>query len=509
MLPVSPTENSAPVAHTDRDATTDALTDAQTDAVRSSVVSLVPTALADLRDLVAVPSVSAAAFDQSQVERSAEAVAALFCDAGMPEVEVLRARRPDGSAGAPAVVARRPAPAGAPTVLLYAHHDVQPPGRDEQWTSPAFEPTERDGRLYGRGAADDKAGVCAHLTAVRSHLQRHGAGSGVGITVFVEGEEEIGSPSFGDFLATYSDRLQADVVVVADSTNAAVGLPALTTTLRGMLQAVVEVSTLDHALHSGMFGGAAPDPLALLLRMLASLWDDTGAVAVAGLPPAPEHAARAVRAQAGWPAGRFREEAGVLDGVELAGSAGARAGTAGDGPDDHVAPDDDVAPRVWAGPAVTVIGIDGPDVAHASNTMLPSARARISLRVPPGADPATAFEALRAHLLAVPSRGARVSVQLEELGHGYAADTATAGYAAARAALAQAWGTEPVDIGVGGSIPFIADLASVLPDAAVLVTGVEDPDSRAHGVDESLHLAEFGKACLAEALLLEYLVPAR
>ena len=471
-----------------------------TDALRGTVGALVPGALADLRDLVAVPSVSAAAFDQDQVERSAEAVAALFRDAGMPSVEVLRADRPDGSPGAPAVVARRPAPPGAPTVLLYAHHDVQPPGPEQQWTSPAFEPTERDGRLFGRGAADDKAGICAHLTAVRSHLQRHGQGSGVGITVFVEGEEEIGSPSFGSFLAGYGDRLRADVVVVADSTNAAVGVPALTTTLRGMLQAVVEVRTLDHAVHSGMFGGAAPDATALLLRMLGTLWDDTGAVAVAGLPRMPGHAAAAVRAQSGWPADRFRQEVGVLDGVRLAGATGGD-GADGDG--------DDVADRVWAGPALTVIGIDGPDVAHASNTLQPGARARISLRVPPGADPAVAFEALRSHLLAVPARGARVEVVQEELGHGYAADTSTTGYAAARSALAQAWGIEPVDIGIGGSIPFIADLGRVLPGAAVLVTGVEDPDSRAHGVDESLHLAEFGRACLAEALLLELLTPGR
>ena len=466
-----------------------------TDAVRDLVQALVPPALADLRDLVAVPSVSAAAFDQEHVRRSADAVAELLREAGMPEVEVLRAERPDGSPGAPAVVARRPAPAGAPTVLLYAHHDVQPPGPEQLWTTPAFEPTERDGRLFGRGAADDKAGVCAHLTAVRAHLQRHGDGSGVGITVFVEGEEEIGSPSFGSFLAAYADRLQADVVVVADSTNAAVGVPALTTTLRGMLQAVVEVRTLDHAVHSGMFGGAAPDATALLLRLLATLWDDTGAVSVAGLPAMPEHAAAAVRAQSGWSVDRFRQEVGVLDGVQLAGS------TDGDG--------DDVAARVWAEPALTVIGIDGPDVAHASNTLQPTARARISVRVPPGADPAVAFEALRTHLLAVPARGARVQVVQEELGHGYAADTSTAGYAAARQALAQAWGTDPVDIGVGGSVPFIADLGRVVPGAAVLVTGVEDPDSRAHGIDESLHLAEFGRACLAEALLLELLVPER
>jgi len=457
-------------------------------ATRTLVDGIVPKVLRQLRELVAVPSVSAAAFDQAHVERSAHEVARLLREAGMPEVELLRSDCPDGTPGAPAVVARRPAPAGAPTVLLYAHHDVQPPGKASDWASDPFVATERDGRLYGRGAADDKAGVCAHLAAVRAHLTAHPDGSGVGLTVFVEGEEEIGSPSFEAFLAEHGDRLRADVLVVADSTNAAVGTPALTTTLRGLVQAVVEVRTLDHTLHSGMFGGAAPDPLALLVRLLASLHTDDGAVAVPGLGDLPEQARRAAAAQDGWDEARYREEAGVLDGVELAGS-----GT--------------VAERVWTGPAITVIGIDGPDVAHASNTLRPSARARVSVRIPPGADPEVAFAALCRHVLAQPLRGAQVEVVAEEHGHGFAADTSSTGYAAARWALATAWGSEPADIGVGGSIPFIADLDRVMPGAAVLVTGVEDPDSRAHGTDESLHLGEFAKVCLAEALLLEALAP--
>ncbi|MGJ7440438.1 M20/M25/M40 family metallo-hydrolase [Aquipuribacter sp. MA13-6] len=457
-------------------------------ATRAQVEQDLPQVLQTLRRLVAIPSVGAAAFDQQTVETSAQAVAELFRSAGMPEVEVLRSPRPDGTPGAPAVVARRPAPVGAPTVLLYAHHDVQPPGDLALWTSDPFEATERDGRLYGRGAADDKAGVCAHLAAVRAHLAAHDPGSGVGITVFVEGEEEIGSPSFQAFLAEHGERLRADVLVVADSTNAAVGTPALTTTLRGMVQAVVDVATLDHTLHSGMYGGAAPDPLVVLVRLLASLHTEDGAVAVAGLDELPEHARVAAAAQQDWPQEQYRDEAGVLAGVDLVGP-----GT--------------VAARVWAGPAVTVIGIDGPDVAHASNTLQPTARARVSVRIPPGADPDTAYEAFRAHVLAQPAGGARVTVTAEEGGHGFAADTSSPAYAAARWALATAWGRDAVDIGVGGSIPFIADLDRVMPGATVLVTGVEDPDSRAHGIDESLHLGEFTHACVAEALLLEALTP--
>ncbi|WP_380167922.1 dipeptidase [Jannaschia sp. R86511] len=455
-------------------------------ATRSRVEQELPEVLRTLTRLVAIPSVGAAAFDQQTVETSAQAVAELFRTAGMPEVEVLRSPRPDGTPGAPAVLARRPAPPGAPTVLLYAHHDVQPPGDAALWSSPPFEATERDGRLYGRGAADDKAGVCAHLAAVRAHLAAHDAGSGVGITVFVEGEEEIGSPSFQAFLHEHGDRLRSDVLVVADSTNAAVGVPALTTTLRGMVQAVVSVATLDHTLHSGMYGGAAPDPMTVLLRLLASLHGADGSVAVPGLDDMPEHARRAAAAQQDWPEPQYRDEAGVLPGVDLPGTGS-------------------VAERVWAGPAITVIGVDGPDVAHASNTLQPTARARLSVRIPPGADPDAAFEVLREHLLAQPAGGAEVTVLAEEGGHGFAADTSSAAFGAARWALATAWGRDAVDIGVGGSIPFIADLDRVMPGATVLVTGVEDPDSRAHGTDESLHLGEFAKACVAEALLLEAL----
>ncbi len=453
-----------------------------------------PELVATLHALVAVPSVSAAP-DQGPVARSAHWVADLLRGAGLPEVEVLRAPRPDGLPGAPAVLARRPAPPGAPTVLLYAHHDVQPPGEASAWTSPPFTATERDGRLYGRGAADDKAGICVHLAAVRTHLALHGPDGGVGITVLVEGEEEVGSPSLAALLGEQADRLRADVVVVADSTNAAVGVPALTTTLRGLMQCTVEVATLDHALHSGMYGGAAPDARAILLRLLASLWHDDGTVAVPGLGELPTDARPATAAQQAWPAARLRAEAGVLDGVRLAGE-----------PAEAInEPAADAGPRVWGGPAITVTGIDGPSVAEASNTLHPTARALLSVRVPPGADPAAGFEALRRWLLSRPAQGARVNLRLNESGHGFAVRSDTPSYEAATWALREAWGTEPETIGVGGSIPFVADLARLLPAATILVTGVEDPDSRAHGIDESVHLGELARACVAEALLLERL----
>jgi len=453
--------------------TSQPLDPARTAALRDRVAAAFPALRADLEALVRIPSVSNGAFDQAHVEASAQAVADLLRGAGLAEVDVLRVTDPDGRAGAPAVVARRPAPTGAPTVLLYAHHDVQPPGED--WHTDPFEPTERDGRLFGRGAADDKAGVIAHVGALRVLADE----LGVGVTVFVEGEEEIGSPTFTTFLREHRERLAADVIVVADSSNWKVGVPGLTTSLRGLAGCDVEVEVLDHAIHSGMYGGPVLDAPTLLARLIATLHDEDGEVAVAGLVQAPDPTVDYDEAD-------FRADAGVLEGVRLAGT----------GP---------LTARMWTRPALAVIGLDAPRVATSSNTITPRATARLSLRLAPGQDPAAAMAALRAHLLANAPFGARVTVRENELGKPFQAPADSAAMQAARAAFAAAWGTDPVDLGIGGSIPFIADLLDVYPDAAILVTGVEDPDSRAHGANESVHLGELERVVLAEALLLETL----
>lgn len=447
------------------------------DAVRERVAAVLPSAREDLERLVRIPSVSAAAFDQAGVRESAQAVVELLRSAGLEDVEVLTAPRPDGSEGAPAVVGRRPAPQGAPTVLLYAHHDVQPPGTEDGWTTPAFEPTERDGRLYGRGSADDKAGVLVHVAALRALLPQWGPADGVGLVVFVEGEEEVGSPSFGEFLRRHRERLVADVVVVADSDNWSVDRPSLTTSLRGLVDARVTVRTLDHAVHSGMYGGPVPDAVTALVRVLDRLRDAAGDLAVPGLHGGP--AAGVPMTEAG-----LRADAGVLDGVSLIGS----------GP---------LPERLWTRASLTVVGVDVPPLERASNTLQPSATAKLSLRVAPGQDPADAYAALRDHLVDSAPFGARVEVELLESGQPFAGEVTGPVYDAARAALSEAWdGAEVVHAGVGGSIPFIADLTAALPGATVLVTGVEDPDTRAHGHDESLSLAVFERAALAEALLL-------
>lgn len=440
--------------------------------LRAAAAAAFPALRADLEALVRIPSVSNSAFDQAQVAASADAVARLLRSVGMTEVQILTATHPDGRPGAPAVVARRPGPVGAPTVLLYAHHDVQPPGDPADWSTEPFEPTERDGRLYGRGAADDKAGVVAHVGALRVLGDR----LGVGVTVFVEGEEEVGSPTFLAFLEKYRDLLQADVIVVADSSNWRVGVPALTTSLRGLVDLEVEVEVLAHALHSGMYGGPVLDALTQLSRLIATLHDDAGDVAVAGLHRAADPAVDYDEAD-------FRADAGLADDAELSGT----------GP---------LTARLWTRPALSVIGIDAPSVAHASNTLTPRATAKLSLRIAPGEVPADAFAALRDHLLAHAPRGARVTVREGELGKPFQAPPDSEAMRAARWAFEAAWGVPAVDIGVGGSIPFIAELLEVFPDAAILVTGVEDPDTRAHGANESVHLGELERVVLAEALLL-------
>jgi len=436
------------------------------------VRDVLPSVRGDLEDLVRIESVWADPERRPEVHRSARAVADLFSQAGFGDVRIV------SEGGAPAVIARHPAPPGAPTVLLYAHHDVQPEGDRGQWSSPPFEPTERDGRLYGRGSADDKAGIATHLAAFRAH----GGRPPVGVTVFVEGEEESGSPSLGALLGAHRDALAADVIVIADSDNWSTEIPSLTVSLRGLVDCVVEVATLDHGLHSGLWGGVVPDALSVLVRLLAGLHDDDGNVAVQGLHQTDVASLNYPE----YPAERVRADSGLLDGVCEIGSGS-------------------VPQRMWAKPAITVIGIDTTPVAAASNTLIPQARAKISMRVAPGGDAAAHLDALTAHLRRHAPWGAHVSVTPGDVGQPYAIEPSGAVYDAARAAFRRAWGADPIDMGMGGSIPFIAEFAAAFPQAKILVTGVEDPGTQAHSINESLHLGVLERAAIAEALLLESL----
>jgi acetylornithine deacetylase/succinyl-diaminopimelate desuccinylase-like protein len=429
-----------------------------------------------LDQLARIPSVSWPSFDQAQVQRSAEVVAQAARETGIFEsVNIFREPTADGSLGQPSVIARRSARNGAPTVLLYAHHDVQPPGDESVWKTDPFVPTEVGDRLFGRGVADDKAGVVSHLAAIETVFAVNPA-CDIGIVLFIEGEEEYGSPSFGATLSAHKETLASDVIVVADSGNWSTDVPALTVSLRGNATIKITVETLDHAVHSGMFGGSVPDAMIPLVRILSRLHREDGSVAVSGLESR-------VGAVPEYSEATLREESGLLDGVSPIGHG-------------------DILDRIWNQPSITVIGLDAPATAESSNTLLPSASAMVSLRVAPGQDASQADRVLREFLAADPPLGARVTVESIGVGSPFQMEPNHQTVALVKEAMADAWGVPPIDIGVGGSIPFISDFVAEFPEAVVLVTGIEDPDTRAHSPNESLHLPSFTKAIETEALFL-------
>lgn len=447
--------------------------------LKNSVEKSFPKTIETLGAHVAIPAMAWDAYDPELLTESAQFVAEQCRAAGFDDVQILSAERSDrpGTQGAPAVVAHRPGPDGAPHVLLYAHHDVQPIGEESLWDTEPLVATEVNGRLYGRGTADDKAGILVHLAAINAlrdeapHLLDK-----IGVTVFIEGEEEAGSPSFGNFLSDYRDKLASDVIIVADSSNWKVGEPALTGSLRGMMDATIELQVMEHAVHSGMFGGPVLDAVTLMAHLISTLHNDRGEVAVPGLVSNDD-------LDIDYPEEDYRRDAGVLDGVRLAGTGS-------------------IASRLWTKPAINIIGFDAPAVAVASNTLLPTARAKISVRLAPGQDPAVAMAALKNHVLAQDLKGAKVTFQEGEQGHAFLADTESPIAQQQLAALKAAWDVAPVITGMGGSIPFIAELKEQFPEAEILITGIEDPDTRAHAANESLHIKDFQHAIEAETIFL-------
>jgi acetylornithine deacetylase/succinyl-diaminopimelate desuccinylase-like protein len=445
------------------------MSDQTAETIRRAVGALMPEIRAELELLVRIPSVSFPEFDREHVRRSAAATEEILRASGM-KTQLLEVE------GAhPAVLGRVPAPDGAPTVLLYAHHDVQPQGPENLWASPPFEPVERDGRLYGRGSSDDKAGIVMHAAALRVWEGR----PPVGVTVFVEGEEESSSEHLGAFLSTYGDLLHADAVILADSGNWRTGEPALTISLRGIVACFIEVRTLDHAVHSGEYGGAIPDALTTLCRTLATLHDDNGNVAVPGLASGPADPLDLTEDE-------LREWAGVRPGVELIGEGS-------------------LTERMWTKPAISILGIDAPRTPEASNQLVPFARAKVSMRIPPGQDVTEAMEALVKHLESNVPWGAEVKIVREGAGSPFVLEAEGPAYDAMRRAMGEAFGREPVLMGAGGSIPFVAEFARQFPAATLMLTGAGDPKSNAHSEDESVDLADLEKSCLAEALFLGYL----
>jgi len=438
------------------------------DDLRSAVSGLMPRLRADLDMLVRLPSVAFPGFPEEPVLQTADAVAALLREAGMPEVRLV-----DIGGAPPAVYAARPAAPGAPTALLYAHYDVQPAGPEAAWTSPPFEPTERGGRLYGRGAADNKSGVVMHSGA----LTLLGSGCPAGVKVLIEGHEEVGGSGIEDFVATHDELLAADVIVIADSGNYSLGVPTLTTSLRGAAALDVEVETLEGALHSGLFGGPAPDALIALSRMIATLHTEAGDVAVEGLRTI-EYGGAEYDEQA------YRTDARMLPGVALIGGGS-------------------VAERLYARPSINVIGLDAPVVDGAANALVPRARARVSVRLAPGQDPAEARVLVTSHLKAVAPWGVKLTVTPGTQGEGFLARTDGPAYAAATEALAAAFGRDVVHYGAGGSIPLVAAFLKAQPHAELILWGPEEPQCRIHAPNESVDLGELERCVLAEALFLD------
>ncbi len=426
-----------------------------------------------LADLIRIPSVSADGYDPGAVRRSAEKVAALLREEGLEDVQLLEL--PDAH---PAVFGQVPAPPGMPTVLLYAHHDVQPPGPAEEWKTGPFEPHTEQGRLFGRGASDDKSGIVMHLGALRAF----GGRPPVGVKVFIEGEEEIGSRHLPRFLEEYTSLLEADVIVIGDAGNWQVGTPALTTSLRGIVAVELEVRTLASAQHSGLFGGLYPDALMVLSRIIASLHDEEGKVAVEGLSSEEVEGLELSEEQAA-------AMSGAVPGLETIGHGS-------------------LVSRLWTRPAVSVLAIDAPRVSEAINQLVPVARAKISMRTAPDQDNHAALGALRRHIESHVPWGARATVTDKDFGDGFTLKTDGAAFNAWREGMREAWGTGPVEMGVGGSIPFVAAFSDKLPDAPILLTGAGDPTSSIHAPNESQDLGDLEKAVLAEAIALQILASA-
>ena len=393
----------------------------------------------------------------------------------MPEVRLIELTSGEHP-GHPAVYGEIPGPDGAPTLLLYAHHDVQPEGEAADWQSPPFEPEIRQGRLYGRGAADDKAGIAIHAAALRALGVHEGATLPVTVKILVEGEEECSTEHLPELVGGQGDLLRADVAIVADGGNYRTGVPTIGTSVRGVTDCVVTVRVLPIAQHSGAYGGPIPDAITALSRMIATLHDEHGDVAIEGL-----HTFTWTGMQV--PEDELREESRVLDSVQLLGT-----GT--------------IADRLLSKPAVAVLGFDAPRIEGSSNQLVPEASARVSLRLAPGDDPERGRDALVAHLLAAAPWGVEVEVEAAEAGMGYLVDTTTPAYAAAKDALADAFGREVVEIGSGGSIPLVPLLAETFPGMSVLIVGAGDERSNYHSLDESVDLDDLASMALAEALLI-------
>ena len=434
-----------------------------------------------LAALARIPGVSAPGFPPGEVRRSAEAFAALLREVGLLNVEVLEVPGVH-----PYVYGDWLKQPGAPTIVLYGHHDVVPPGRPERWTSPPFEPREHRGRLYGRGTADDKGGIFVHVAAVAAYLRTAGA-LPCNVKFLIEGEEETGSEHLATFLRRHRRKLHADAVVLSDTANFDTGVPGLTYRLRGLCQVDVEVRCLERPVHSGQRGGLVPDPVQVLSRLIAGLTSADGSLAVPGLyarvartPPRQ----RAYLRRLPFKAARFSRQSGLLPGVKLTGERG-------------FSPFE----SIWARPSLTVIAFECQPLQGSSNQIVDAARARLSLRTVPRMDSRAAGTLLARRLMKDPPHGARVRAKVVRSTPWWETRPEGPAFAAARRALRKGFGREAVLMGAGGSIGFVQPFADFLDGAPCLLTGVEDPECGAHSENESLHLGDW-KKCMRAAVHL-------
>jgi cysteinylglycine-S-conjugate dipeptidase len=441
------------------------------DDLRSAVAADMPRLKELLATLIRMESVSADGYDPRAVRAAGEAIVAILDEAGFDSPQLL-----ESTNGHPAVFAEKPGPEGAPKVLLYAHYDVQPPGPIDEWETGPFDPVERNGRLYGRGASDDKAGVVMHLGAIAAH----GDDLPVGVQLFLEGEEEAGSIGLGEILEKYSELLDPDVIVIGDGGNWEVGTPAFISSLRGIVAVKLELRTLASAVHSGQYGGVVPDALMALSRLLASLHDDQGLVTVDGI------LSEEIDESLDFSEELARSQTGAVDGLELIGEGS-------------------IPSRIWTRPAVSVLAIDAPPTAEAINQLVPVARAKVSMRIPPGQDTKAALEALKTHLEANVPWGAQLSFLHEEWGDATVLGSDNYAVDIWRQAFREGFGTEAVEMGAGGSIPFIATFAELFPDAPILVVGAADPTSAFHAPNESQDLGDLERSALSEAIAFRLL----